>query len=100
MPYLAGRIANAPFKPENLSRPAVDYLKLFYFDTAVQGNTANLMCANAFCGTGRQVFGTDFPMASADLVKETIASIQRMTVADADKQAILDSNARRLLKLE
>jgi predicted TIM-barrel fold metal-dependent hydrolase len=99
VPYLAGRIRHAPYKFEALTRPLIDSLLLFYNDTAVQGNTANLMCGYAFCGGDHLVFGTDFPMADLEMVKETIRSVQAMTIPEAEKQKILEGNAKRLLKL-
>jgi uncharacterized protein len=99
IPYLAGRIGHAPFKPDILKGAINDSLKLFYNDTAVQGNTANLMCAYAFCGAEHMLFGTDFPMAEPDLVRETIRSIKEMSVTETEKQQIFEDNARKLLKI-
>ena len=99
IPYLAGRIQNSPFKYENLTRPIADSLRLFYNDTAVQGNVPNLMCGYAFCGADHMLLGTDFPMVTSDLVKETIRSINEMTIPEAEKRKIFEENARRILKL-
>jgi aminocarboxymuconate-semialdehyde decarboxylase len=99
VPYLAGRIGHSPVKPDNLSGTVVDSLRLFYNDTAVQGNTANLMCAYAFSGAEHMLFGTDFPMAGPDLVRETIGSIRKMSITEMEKQHIFEDNARKLLKL-
>jgi predicted TIM-barrel fold metal-dependent hydrolase len=99
VPYLAGRIQNSPFKYENLTRPITDSLRLFYNDTAVQGNVPNLMCAYAFCGADRMLLGTDFPMVTLSLVKETIRSINEMTITESEKRKIFVENARRILKL-
>ena len=99
IPYLAGRIQNSPFKYENLTRPITDSLRLFYNDTAVQGNVPNLMCAYAFCGADHMLLGTDFPMATSNLVKETIRSVNEMTIPEAEKRKIFVENARQILKL-
>jgi len=99
IPYLAKRIELAPSRFEGLSRPIIESLRLFYNDTAVQGNTPNLMCANAFCGADRQLFGTDFPMADIDMVKRVIRSIDEMEITDIDRRKIYADNARRLLHL-
>jgi aminocarboxymuconate-semialdehyde decarboxylase len=99
VPYLAGRIQNSPFKYGNLKRPITESLRLFYNDTAVQGNVPNLMCAYAFCGADHMLLGTDFPMVPPDLVKETIRSINEMTITDSEKRKIFEENARRILKL-
>jgi predicted TIM-barrel fold metal-dependent hydrolase len=99
VPYLAGRIKHSPFKYENLAKPITDSLILFYHDTAVQGNMPNLMCAYAFCGADHMLLGTDFPMAHSDLVKETIRSVNEMTIRGAEKKKIFEENARQILKL-
>jgi aminocarboxymuconate-semialdehyde decarboxylase len=99
VPYLAGRIQNSPFKYENLTRPITDSLRLFYNDTAVQGNVPNLMCAYAFCGADHMLLGTDFPMVTSDLVKESIRSVNEMTIPGAEKKRIFEENARKILKL-
>jgi len=99
VPYLAKRIERSPYEFKSLSRPIIESLSLFYFDTAVQGNTANLTCANAFCGADHQLFGTDFPMADPSMVKEVIRSINEMNLTDTDKQRIFADNARRMLRL-
>jgi predicted TIM-barrel fold metal-dependent hydrolase len=72
---------------------------LFYNDTAVQGNVPNLMCAYAFCGADHMLLGTDFPMVTSDLVKVTIRSVNEMTIPGAEKERILEENARRILRL-
>lgn len=99
IPYLAQRIERSPFKFEKLHQPAINSLRLFYNDTAVQGNLANLMCAYAFCGAGHMVFGTDYGMASPDMVKLTVKTINEMAITDGEKQKIFSENAVRLLKL-
>jgi aminocarboxymuconate-semialdehyde decarboxylase len=99
VPYLAGRIKHSPFKFENLTKPITDSLRLFYYDTAVQGNVPNLMCAYAFCGANHMLLGTDFPMVTSDLVKETIQSVNEMAIPEAEKRKILEENARQILNL-
>jgi aminocarboxymuconate-semialdehyde decarboxylase len=99
VPYLAKRIECSPYEFKSLSRPIIESLRLFYFDTAVQGNTANLTCANAFCGADHLLFGTDFPMADPSMVREVIRSINEMNLTDAERQRIFADNARRILRL-
>lgn len=99
IPYLAARIEFAPSRDDALSKPIIDSLRLFYCDTAVQGNTANLMCARAFCGVEHQLFGTDFPMANESMVERVIHSIEEMNVTNSEKQKIFADNIKSLLKL-
>ncbi len=100
VPYLIDRIEYSPFGYGPLTGSITDSLKRFYNDTAVQGNTANLMCAHAFCGADHMLFGTDFPMADVAMVRRVIRSIEQMEVPDSDKRKIFVDNARTLFRLE
>lgn len=99
VPYLIKRIEHSPFTFDALSRPVTDSLQRFYNDTAVQGNTANLMCARAFCGADHMLFGTDFPMADVAMVKRVIQSIEEMEITHQEKRAIFSENALKLCRL-
>lgn len=98
VPYLYKRIECSPFPYGDLSRPITDSLRLFYNDTAVQGNIPNLMCAYAFCGANHLLFGTDY-MGDSNMAKETIRAIEEMIIPEADKEKIFTENAKRLLYL-
>ncbi|MDP2917224.1 MAG: amidohydrolase family protein [Dehalococcoidia bacterium] len=85
-----------------LTRPRLDYFRRFYCDTAIQGNTAALMCAYAFFGAGHMLFGTDAPhdnQLGERFTRETIRSVEEMTISDAEKKMIFEDNARRVLRL-
>jgi predicted TIM-barrel fold metal-dependent hydrolase len=87
---------------ENISGPPMDYFKMFYADTAIYGNTAGLMCSYDFFGPGHLLFGTDMPYDSQfglTFTGETIKSIEQMAISNAEKKAIFEDNARRLLRL-
>jgi aminocarboxymuconate-semialdehyde decarboxylase len=86
----------------NLRKPVRDYLKMFYVDTAIYGNTPGLMCSYALYGAKHMLFATDFPYDVEWGVrhnKATIESIQHMDISDAEKQMIFEDNARNLLHL-
>ncbi len=83
----------------NLSRPVEEYFKMFYADTAIEGNTAGLMCGHAFFGADRIVFGTDQPYGGVKKLGRGINAVEEMAVSDADKRKIFEDNARRLLHL-
>jgi predicted TIM-barrel fold metal-dependent hydrolase len=72
--------------------------KKFYVDTALYGNTAGLMCAYEYYGPDHMVFGTDAPLGP-NMVEETIDSIERMSIAAADKEKIFKKNAIDLFRL-
>ncbi|MFC1948946.1 amidohydrolase family protein [Chloroflexota bacterium] len=85
-----------------LSLPPIDYFKKFYYDTAIYGCTAGLMCGQAFCGTDHLLFGTDYPFDSElgnRYIRQTIEAVEKMTISDADKKKIFEDNVRQLLNL-
>jgi predicted TIM-barrel fold metal-dependent hydrolase len=87
---------------QGLSKPHMDYFKMFYYDTALYGSTPGLMCGYEFCGVDKMVFATDFPFDSEygdRYTKQTIHSIEQMPISDADKKKIFEDNARRLMHL-
>lgn len=85
-----------------LVKAPLDYYRMFYCDTAIHGNTAGLMCAHAFFGTDHMLFATDMPF-DAHLgewsIRETIRSVEEMTITYAEKKRIFEDNARELLHL-
>jgi aminocarboxymuconate-semialdehyde decarboxylase len=75
---------------------------MFYNDTAIHGNASGLMCAHDFFGTERLLFGTDTPFdfELGELsIRDTIRSVEAMSIADPEREAIFEGNARRLLRL-
>lgn len=87
---------------KGLSREPLDYFKMFHGDTALNGNTAALMCAYQFFGVGHLLFGTDMPhdASMGDLsINETITSVERMDITDQEKKLIFEGNAKKLLDL-
>ena len=86
----------------NLRKPVRDYLKMFYVDTAIYGNTPGLMCSYALYGAKHMLFATDFPYDVEWGVrhnKATIESIEHMDISDAEKKMIFEDNTRNLLHL-
>ena len=82
--------------------PPIERYRRFYCDTAIQGNTAALMCALDFFGPDRMVFATDTPYDNQfgeRVYRETIPAVDAMPVSDAVKQQIFEGNARRLFRL-
>jgi predicted TIM-barrel fold metal-dependent hydrolase len=86
-----------------LSKPPVEYFKMFYADTAIHGNTPALMLAYSFWGPEKLIFGADMPLGDPDFgarsYAQTIGAIEAMDISDDDKAKILAGNVRRLLRL-
>ena len=86
-----------------LTKHPVEYLKMFYADTALDGNSNySLECGLRFFGEDHVLFGTDLPYDVENggvSIRETINGIEKMGLADATKKKIYEGNARRLLHL-
>jgi predicted TIM-barrel fold metal-dependent hydrolase len=86
-----------------LKKPLLDYFRMLYADTAVNGSTAAAACGHAFFGTERSLFATDAPFDSLggkQLMQGTIDAVNALSISDVDKSRIFDGNARALLKLK
>ncbi len=85
-----------------LTKHPIDYYRMFYCDTAIQGNTPALMCAYDFFGAGHMVFGTDMPYDNQfgnRVIEATIRSIKEMDITEDAKKLIFEENARKLFRL-
>ena len=86
-----------------LTRHPVEYLKMFYVDTAINGNSNYSMeCGLAFFGEDRLLFGTDMPydVENGDIsIRGTINGIEKMDLTATTKEKIYEGNARRVLNL-
>ena len=86
-----------------LTRPVLDYFKMFYNDTALYGECTNsLMCAYNFCSADHLLFGTDMPhdnQFGSGLIRDTLNSVEKMDISEDDKKKIFADNARRMLRL-
>ena len=111
VPFFADRIINLynnnlerlgqKFFP-GLTRHPVEYFKMFYNDTALNGNTSGLMCGYHFFGEDHLVFGSDMPydiQNGALAIKQTIEAIDGMEIPESSKKKIYEGNARNLLNI-
>lgn len=89
---------------QNLTKPPIEYFKMFYVDTAIHGNTPALMLAYSFWGAGRIIFGADMPLGDPGFGRrsytQTIGAIEAMDISEAEKQMIFAGNVERLLRLD
>jgi aminocarboxymuconate-semialdehyde decarboxylase len=86
-----------------LTKAPIEYFKMFYNDTAIDGNTPALMCAYGFFGADHLLFGADMPLGDSQLgyrnYRQTINAIKQMDISDGEKTKIFEGNARKLLRL-
>jgi len=115
MPMYAGRIEhglqllgtrNPPELGEavrtSLQEPPLQALRRFYADTASFGSRAALDCGRAFFGTDRLLFATDMPFdpeQGPGFIRETLRALDEMELEPGERAAILEGNARALLRL-
>jgi predicted TIM-barrel fold metal-dependent hydrolase len=86
-----------------LARRPVDYFRLFYGDTALFGAWHAMESGLAFFGAERILFGTDMPFdpeKGPGFIRDTIAAMEKMRATDAERAAIYEGNARRLLRFK
>jgi len=85
-----------------LTKPPIDYYRMFYADTALDGGASALRCGLDFFGEDHLVFGTDYPY---DIGKgrlsqnRTIEAIEALKLPKATLDKVYEGNARRLLHL-
>ena len=85
-----------------LTKEPIEYLRLFYGDTAIDGNTPALECGRAFFGTGHVVFATDMPYGGEQgehAMRRAIKAVTEMSISDSEKKQIFEDNAKELLHL-
>ena len=87
---------------KKLKKRPLDYFRLFYADTAVFGALEATKCGLKFFGTDRVLFASDMPFdpeKGSAYIRWTIEIIDRLDLSPAERHAIYEGNARRLLKL-
>jgi len=86
-----------------LKKRPLDYFHLFYGDTAVFGAREATICGVKFFGPERVLFASDAPFdpeKGTAYIRWTIEIIDSLDLTPAQRQAIYEGNARRLLKLK
>jgi len=85
-----------------LKKRPLDYFRMFYADTAVFGSQPATECGLKFFGADRVLFASDAPFdpeKGSAYIRWTIEIIDRLDITPAERTAIYEGNARRLLKL-
>ena len=115
IPYFAGKIGlgfrqiffgtperNPLAQDAGLNKQPIDYYKMLYADTALNGAPAPTCCGHAFFGTRSCLFATDAPFdaeGGRGLIRDTIAAVAVLPISAAERECIFAGNARALLKL-
>jgi aminocarboxymuconate-semialdehyde decarboxylase len=101
IPYLAGRFAIVdemnviPGGDVRGAAPAA--LRRLHYDTALSGSPPVLNMLREEVGLTQVLFGTDYPYLRRDIAVRSAREMrQTATLAEAERQAVLHENARRL----
>lgn len=111
IPFFAGRINESYSKTMGLvkeyqkvgmidMRPALEFFKFFYYDTAVGGNVAAIKCGCDVFGADRVIFGTDYPFGpEAGRVRLATypGKILEVGLSTAEREMVFEGNASKLL---
>jgi uncharacterized protein len=87
---------------KKLKKRPLDYFRLFYADTALFGAKEATMLGLKFFGSERTLFASDSPFdpeKGSAYIRWTIEIIDSLSISPAERQAIYEGNAKRLLKL-
>ena len=104
IPLMAGRIdgfvmgqGKNGFPPIPLKKTPIEYLKMFYVDTAEGMWKPAMDLAYSFYGSSHILFGTDYPWGDTTKI---IDNIKALNVPEREKRMILGENAAKLFKIE
>jgi predicted TIM-barrel fold metal-dependent hydrolase len=115
IPYFEGRIvqgwglemgsrtppSDADLLPGPLQRPAQDYFKMFYADTALSGAAGATRCGLDYFGADKVVFASDFPFdaeGGSYLVRETIRALDTLELTGAVRSKIDAGNISKIIR--
>ncbi|CAN5800963.1 amidohydrolase family protein [soil metagenome] len=87
---------------KRLSKPPIEYFKMFYGDTVLGGSTAALRCGLEFFGVDHVVFASDCPFDPENgpmFIREGIRSIEDLGLSEEDRGKLYLGNALRLMRL-
>ncbi|HEX5430472.1 MAG TPA: amidohydrolase family protein, partial [Bryobacteraceae bacterium] len=114
VPYFEGRVgygwdqlgtrtSDVDYKAllRSMKKRPIDYLRMFYADTALFGARAGTVCGLDFFGLDHVLFASDTPFEPVPgiFIRETIKVIESLDLSAKQKDRIYRGNAERLLKL-
>jgi predicted TIM-barrel fold metal-dependent hydrolase len=115
IPYFANKIAlgfgqifwgtmakNPAAEARGLKKPPLDYFRMLYADTALNGAIAPTRCGHDFFTTPHCLFATDAPFDAERgraLIRGTVTAVSALETGSDEQARILAGNAKALLKL-
>ena len=76
----------------NQAKGSSNYIKQFWYDTALSGDKAPLDALLAFADTDRVLFGTDYPYISEDIAASETRGYEGYKGLDSAARANVDYN--------
>jgi aminocarboxymuconate-semialdehyde decarboxylase len=86
-----------------MGRRPVEFFKMFYADTSVNGSRSATRCGLDFYGTDHVLFGTDCPFDPEGgplFIREIIKAIDGLKLKEDDRRKVYFGNAIRMLRLD
>ena len=83
-------------------RRPVDYFKMFFADTAINGSKSGTQCGIDFFGCEHVLFGTDCPFDPEGgplFIREIIKTLDELGLDPDQRKMIYSDNAEKLLRL-
>ena len=88
---------------KRMGRRPIDFFRMFYADTSVNGAPSAIRCGLDFYGAKRVLFGTDCPFDPQGgplFIRETIKALDGLKLKKDDARRVYFGNAMRMLKLK
>jgi predicted TIM-barrel fold metal-dependent hydrolase len=88
---------------KSMKKRPVDYFRMFYADTSVNGASSAIRCGLDFYGSKKVLFGTDCPFDPQGgplFIRETIKALDGLKLKKDDLRRIYFGNAMGMLKLK
>ena len=88
---------------KRLGKSPLEYFKMFYGDTSVNGSAPAIRCGLDFFGANRVLFGTDCPFDPQGgplFIRENIRAINSLGLKDTVRRKVYYGNAVRMLRLD
>ena len=87
---------------KKMKKRPVDYFKMFYNDTSINGWAPGIRCGLDFFGADHVLFGTDCPFDPEGgplFIRETMKALDILKLKPGDRRKIYFGNALRMLRL-
>jgi len=88
---------------KRMKKRPVDFFKMFYNDTSINGWSSGIRCGLDFFGSKHVLFGSDCPFDPEGgplFIRETFKAIDSLKLSKEDRRRIYFGNAKSLLKMK